>query len=123
MSSQGPWSAVTGAMSSWYQGKLFIEHATTIQHDALHLMTGAIAWLVFGTVLRRPLASLRPWLWVLALILWNEAVDLWMERWPDAGMQYGEGAKDILTTMFVPTLFILAMRFAPGLFTAAKRRR
>ena len=119
----GWWSAVNAAMSSWYQGKLFIEHAITIDHDALHIITGTVVWLVFGMVLRRPLASVRPWFWVLVVIVWNEAVDLWVERWPDPGMQYGEGAKDVLTTMFVPTLLMLAMRFVPGLFALPKRRR
>ena len=37
--------------------------------------------------------------WWFALILCNEAVDLWVERWPDPGQPYGEGVKDLLLTM------------------------
>src|SRR4051794_21961185 len=114
------WHALTGVMSSWHQWKLFIEHSISIDHDALHMMVGALAWLGFGALLRRPLSSWPPWLFVLALILWNEAIDLWVEVWPDPGMQYGEGAKDIVMTMFVPTLFLLANRFAPRLFRRRK---
>ena len=55
---------------------------------------------------------------MLAFILWNEAADLWNEHWPDAGQQYGEGAKDIALTMFVPTLLMIAARLRPDLFRA-----
>lgn len=117
------WDIVTGAMTSWHQGKLFVEHTISINHDALHVIVGVLVWLVMGGVTRRPLASLRPWLWVLAIIGWNETVDLWVERWPDPGMQYGEGAKDVLLTMFLPTVLMLAVRFAPGLFRGGRRGR
>jgi hypothetical protein len=110
-------------MTSWHQGKLFVEHTIAINHDALHVITGVLVWLVVGGITRRPLVSLRPWLWLLAIIGWNETVDLWVERWPDPGMQYGEGAKDVLLTMFLPTVLALAVRFAPGLFRAGRRSR
>ena len=110
-------------MTSWHQGKLFIEHAIAIDHDALHVIVGVLFWLVFGLLTRRPISSWRPWLWLLALILWNETVDLWTEQWPDPGMQYGEGAKDILLTMLLPTVLGLLVRVAPGLFGPARRRR
>jgi hypothetical protein len=112
-------------MTSWHQGKLFIEHALTISHDTLHIIAGLLLWVALGLVLRRPLPSLRPWLWLFALILWNEAVDLWVERWPDAGQQYGEGAKDLLLTMAVPTILMLVARARPDLFrqSASTRRR
>src|SRR4029079_11220123 len=118
MSLRPLWAALTGAMSSWHQGKLFLEHTIGIDHDALHIIVGAVAWLVFALVLRRRLTSVVPWACILVLILWNEASDLWIERWPDPGMQYGEGAKDILLTMFVPTFFALAIHLAPRLFLA-----
>jgi len=113
-------------MDSWYQGKLFIEHAVAISHDTLHVLIGILLWLVDAPVLRRPITSWWPWLWLCALILWNETVDLWIEQWPDPGMQYGEGAKDLLLTMFAPTLLLLAARWRPDLFrggVARKRKR
>jgi hypothetical protein len=117
------WHAITSVMTSWHQGKLFIEHAVAISHDTLHAFVGVLVWLALPPIVRRPLSSLRPWLWVLALILWNETVDLWTEQWPDPGMQYGEGAKDVLLTMFLPTVLMLALRFRPGWFGAGGRRR
>ncbi len=81
------WRAITAAMNSWHQGKLFVEHLLTISPDMLHLLFGLLVWLAIGMLSRRPLVSWRPWLWLLVLILWNEAVDLWVERWPDAGQR------------------------------------
>ena len=68
------------------------------------------------SVSRRPLTAWRPWLFVFAVILWNEAVDLWVERWSDPGQQYGEGLKDLLLTMATPTVVMAAARLRPQLF-------
>ena len=110
-------------MASWHQGKLFIEHAVSISHDSLHLIVGVLVWIVVALVSRRPLTGWVPWAWTFAFIFWNETVDLWVERWPDAGMQFGEGAKDLALTMLVPTLLMLAARARPDLFRAMPRKR
>jgi hypothetical protein len=117
------WAMIVYAMVSWHQGKLFIEHAIAIGHDTLHVIVGVLLWLVFGLIMRRPLSSWLPWLWLLAVILWNETVDLWVEQWPNPGQQYGEGAKDLLLTMIVPTVLMFAVRLRPDLFRSAPRRR
>jgi len=123
MSLKGLWHIVTSAMGSWHEGKLFIEHSVSIDHDALHVIVGVLVWLAMAAITRRPLSSIRPWLWLLAIIVWNETVDLWVEQWPDAGMQYGEGAKDLLLTMLLPSLLALAVRFWPNLFRGSARGR
>jgi len=110
-------------MSSWHQGKLFVEHAVHVSHDSLHVIVGILIWVVAALLSRRTLTSWIPWLWVLAFILWNETVDLWMEHWPDPGMQYGEGAKDVALTMLMPTLLMFAARARPDLFRKAARGR
>lgn len=117
------WSAVTEVMRSWHQGKLFIEHAVAISHDALHIIVGVLLLLALALLLRRSIAAWRPWLWLLTIILWNETVDLWFEQWPDPGQQYGESAKDLVLTMIVPTLLMFAARARPDLFRPRKRRR
>lgn len=120
------WNAITVAMVSWHQGKLFIEHAVRIDHDALHVIVGMLLWLVLALIMRRPVTSWRPWLWVLAFILWNETVDLWIEHWPQPAMQYGEGARDVVLTMFLPLVLMFATRRRPDLFRGGgspKRRR
>ena len=124
MSGAGPvWTIVTDAMGSWHQGKLFVEHAIAIQHDALHIIFGVVVWVAIATIMRRPLSSRWPWLWLLAIIAWNETVDLWTEQWPDPGQQYGEGAKDLLLTMLLPTLLGVLVNVAPGLFRTMRGRR
>ena len=103
-------------MSIWYQVKLLLEHATGVSMDALHVMAGVLAQLLFAALFRIPLRSWRPWLFVLALLLLNEAGDLWVEQWPQPAMQYGEGLKDILLTMLLPTALILCARVRPVIF-------
>jgi hypothetical protein len=110
-------------MTDWHQAKLFIEHSVHVAHDTLHVIVGVLLWIAFALGLRRPLSSTLPWAWLLAVILWNETVDLWVEQWPDPGMQYGEGAKDLILTMLLPTLLMLAMRLRPDLFRPSSRKR
>ena len=115
------WGAITGAMTSWKQGKLFVEHSLSLTNDSLHVIVGVLAWLVLALLLRRPLSSWRPWLALVVLLLLNEVVDRWTERWPNPGHQYGEAAKDLLLTMIVPTVLLFAVRYRPDLFRARRR--
>ena len=114
------WAAMIAAMGRWHQGKLFIEHSLSVEHDALHVFVGLLAWLAIALISRRPLSSWRPFLWLIALILWNEVVDLWVERWPDIGMQLGEGFKDFALTILMPGLLMLLIRWRPQLFAAGR---
>ena len=52
----------------------------------------------------------------------NEATDLWVERWPDPAMQYGESTKDVLLTLALPALLMAVARLRPGLFSRGRRR-
>lgn len=117
------WAGLVAAMESWHQGKLFIEHSLSFSHDSIHILAGVLIWLAAGLLVKRPLSSWRPWLCVLVLILWNETVDLTLEVWPDAGWQYGESLKDLLLTMSVPTLLMVATRLRPDLFRGGVGRR
>lgn len=56
------WAALIGAMETWHQGKLFVEHSLTISHDSLHILVGVLFWIVIGLTVRRPLYTWRPWL-------------------------------------------------------------
>jgi hypothetical protein len=120
---RGLWNALLLAMTSWHQSKLFVEHSVAMSHDSLHIIVGALLWLAFGLLLRRPLTFWRPWLGVLVFILWNETVDLSLEQWPDPGWQYGESAKDLILTLSMPTLMMAAARLRPDLFRGRVGRR
>jgi hypothetical protein len=98
----------------WYQVKLFIEHASGISMDALHILVGFILFLTAARLLRTGIASPFPWLALLLLELVNEAYDLRVELWPNLATQLGEGAKDILLTMALPSLMLITARFRPG---------
>jgi hypothetical protein len=97
----------------WHQAKLFIEHALGISMDALHILVGFMLFLLAALLMRTHLASPRPWLALLVLELLNEGYDLHVERWPNIGSQLGEGVKDVLLTMALPTLILLIARWRP----------
>jgi hypothetical protein len=105
----------------WYQVKLFIAHASGVSMDALHILVGFAIYLISALILRRGIASLLPWFVTLLLEIGNEAYDLHAELWPDPGKQFGEGAKDIILTMALPTLMMLLARWKPGLMSGRTR--
>jgi len=115
-STHAVWHLAEDAMFAWYKAKMFIEHAGIVTSDALHVLVGVGLWVLAAAVLRRRLTDWLPWLIVFAAVLFNEAVDLWVEQWPDAAMQYGESAKDILLTLLLPSLLMAAARERPDLF-------
>jgi hypothetical protein len=102
---------------------MFIEHASVVNSDGLHVLVGVLAWILVAMVARRSLSARLPWLVLFVLTLLNECVDLWIEQWPDKAMQYGESAKDILLTMTLPTVLMFAVRLRPNLFRASPGRR
>lgn len=105
----------------WYKLKLFVSQATTLSMDALHLLAGFIGLLVVARLFDRPISDARPWLAVLLLELLNEWSDLYVEIWPDVARQLGQGAKDILLTMAVPTILLLLARHRPRLLMPGPR--
>ncbi|HEX6409328.1 MAG TPA: hypothetical protein VFZ88_01910 [Sphingomicrobium sp.] len=107
------------AFLSWYEAKLFLEHSTSVSPDALHVIAGALIFFICALLFRRPISDVRVWVALLCLNFFNEFVDLWAERWPDPAHQYGQGMKDLLLTMVVPTILVLVARFAPAIFSPA----
>ena len=97
----------------WYQIKLFVEHASGISMDALHVVVGFVLFVMAAAFLRRGAGSFAPWSALLLIELANEAYDLHVERWPNLASQIGEGAKDIILTMALPTLILVLVRQKP----------
>jgi hypothetical protein len=98
----------------WYQVKLFLEHASSVSMDALHILVGFVLFLVAARLLKTGITSPLPWLALLMLELVNEAYDLRVELWPNLVTQLGEGAKDLLLTMALPSLLLITARFRPN---------
>jgi hypothetical protein len=71
--------------------------------------------LAFAALLRTSIARPLPWLIVLALELANEWTDLTVDVWPNRSDQIAGSVTDVLLTMVLPTLLLLAARYCPGL--------
>lgn len=105
-------------LTLWLEAKSFLARTSAVSMDALHVIIGVILFLLFAIFLRRSLASWLPWLAVLLVVVINEMLDLAVETWPNRSEQLGESGKDVLLTMLLPTLLLIAARFAPGLVAA-----
>jgi len=117
------WGPLNDGMTAWYEAKMFIEHASAVSSDALHVLVGVSVWVVAALVLRRSLSASGPWMILFALTLFNEGVDFWVERWPILSMQLGESAKDVMLSMALPTVLAFAIRVQPNLFRVSSGRR
>lgn len=99
----------------WEQVKAAISLWTELERDALHIYAAILVQVVAAAALRRSLASLWPWLIVLAAALLNEALDISrdgiFEDWERSAALH-----DLWNSMLVPTLLALLVRFAPRLF-------
>jgi hypothetical protein len=104
-----------GLALDWYQVKLFVQHASGMSMDALHVIAGAVLLFVIAFLLRTSVARRLPLLIVFLVALINEASDFRVEIWPQLDMQAGEAAKDVILTMIVPLLILLVARYRPNL--------
>lgn len=104
------------ASAYWGEAKHFIETTLGISNDLSHVIAGPLVQLLAALVSWRSVQRFAPWLVVLVLELLNEWHDLVSETWPVRYMQYGEGLKDVLLTMMLPTVILLMTRYYPHWF-------
>lgn len=109
---------IDSAMRSWHEAKLAIETAGGISNEALHIILGLSLWLAVTSLTGRRLGAFSPIVLVVAVAVWNEVVDLAVERWPDRNLQYQEGTKDLILTILPPLLIIFAFRVSRALIKA-----
>lgn len=110
------WSITQGV--DWAALKAGLEPSLNISNDALHVVLGVLVQVAVAWATRSSLGRFMPWLVVLGLTLINEYNDLSTERWPNFATQLGEGTKDIILTMLLPTVLQVLVRKRPRLFRA-----
>lgn len=116
MPSLDPWHWIQEFAWTWKDSKELLEHSISFSPDSLHVITGVVILLGAARLMRTSIASWRPWLVVLLLAVANEVIDIAIDTWPQRGMQYGESIRDLLLTMFLPTLMHFTVRKLPALF-------
>jgi hypothetical protein len=101
----------------WHSFKDWLETASGLDMDALHIHAGILCQLIASLILRRSLRSPVPWLVVLGAVIVNEYYDLTYEYWPNRADQWAESVKDGWNTLLLPTALMLLARFLPNLLT------
>lgn len=104
----------------WTDTKLFLEQVVAFSQDSLHVIASVLIQLVAALLLRRSISSWWPWLVVFAAAAINESADLWIDQWPEPAVQYGEGVRDLLLTMLLPTLLLITSRIFPSLYRSTR---
>ena len=82
-----------------------------ITKDALHVHMGLAIFVGVALVFRRSLASWIPWLALLAFELGNELMDMFYFHPAYIGFDLGDSPKDIVNTMFWPTVVFIVARW------------
>lgn len=108
--------AIQAAAWTWHETKLVIERTFVFSQESLHVIASVLIQLCAAHILRKPVASWWPWFVVLIAAGSNEAVDLWVEQWPDPPLQYSESAWDLILTMALPSLLLFTSRRCPRLY-------
>ena len=97
-------------MSPLQQTKFFIVNHVHLAKDALHIYVALVLFLGSAALFRWPLKSWRPWLLVLIAALIGEAWDLRDSLVYHTRIELGGNLKDILNTIFWPTVLVLLAR-------------
>lgn len=109
------WEVVINLLAAfgadWASLKTYLQHSGGVSHDTLHVLLGVFMQLIIARITRKSAGDVLPWLAVFGLELLNEINDFNVERWPNLAMQLGEGTKDIVLTMILPTLLLLLVRY------------
>jgi len=102
---------------NWIEFKDYLSQITDLDQDALHIYAAVLIQIGAAALLRRSLASILPWLTVWAVLIVNEAIDLWLPGETVGQWQVIGGIQDSWNTMALPTLLWLLAYYAPALMT------
>lgn len=105
----------------WLDLKDWLSAATGLDNDALHIYAALFIQLGIAFVFRLSLAHPVPWLAVLAALLVNEYMDIYLPGGPIEQWQIDGGIQDLWNTMLLPTLLLMVARGAPWLLVGRAR--
>jgi hypothetical protein len=101
---------------TWFEFKDWLELSTGLDRDSLHIYAGVGLQLAVAICLRRSLASVIPWLFVVVAACGNEYYDLsFVSEIPSDrnNIYLDEAVRDISNTLLLPTILLLISRFWP----------
>lgn len=113
---------VEQAVDLYVWGKRFLETASGIDRDALHILVGIPLQLAFAAISGRSLRNWSPLLFIVSVALANETFDYLAQPWPDSAQQFGEAAKDLVLTIALPITLFAAARLRPRWLAGTKAR-
>ena len=101
---------------NWYEIKDWLEQFTGLDRDSLHIYGTVGLQLLFVFILRRPLASIWPWLLAFGVVLLNEYADISrFDSWQAVPETFRNGIKfDLWNSMVLPTILMVTARFFPN---------
>jgi hypothetical protein len=92
--------------------KLAIVAVTGLSKDTLHVYVGLATFVLAALLLRKPARSIVPWLFVLAIAILGEIVDMHEDLRILAYWRWLDSLHDIVNTLFWPTVLLLLARFS-----------
>ncbi|QPQ55094.1 hypothetical protein IC614_00235 [Allosphingosinicella flava] len=100
-----------GISAAYADVKVFIEHYTGLERDALHIHLAILLYLCAMFVFRQTRRSRIPWLVVLAFEILNELFDLRWQQIQGTSLAWHESLKDLWNTMLWPTALLFIGRY------------
>ena len=106
---------------SYHDLKILIESYTGLEKDALHIHAALLLYIIAMVAFRKSRRSRFPWLFVLAVELFNEILDLRQQYALGESLNWSGAAKDLWNTMLWPTVLLFIGRYT-DLFQHRSRR-
>ena len=98
-------------MSTFQQAKLALVDTAGLAKDALHIYVALIVFFLSCILFKWKARQWKPWLLVVLAALTGEALDIRDELAAAGPILWAESAKDIVNTLLVPTIILLAARY------------
>jgi hypothetical protein len=109
------------ATSTFQAVKLALVSVTGLSKDSLHVYVGLSVYLFVVLVVRNRFRSLVPWLAVLLVALFGEALDMKDDISSLGYWRWSASIHDIINTIFWPSVFVALSRYTEVFGSKSKR--